>query len=474
MAEGLAGIVGGVTTLPRARLTAWIEEARAVARAHAVFHWELAFPEVFFDADGRPRPLGGFDAVIGNPPWDVLRADTGSARRAAVGSIAHAARLRFFRSSGTYGCQGGGHANRYQLFLERAWQLARPGGRWGLILPSGIATDHGSSLLRRRLFDRCRVDTWLGFDNRHAIFPIHRSVRFVLMSATNGGSTERLDFHCGLQKADVLDQLPSRRAKRAQHARLSVSRSRLESWDPEHLTVPEIAQSAGAGHLHPCRRLASAPVIAARMGRAVRPRAERHRRSAALRRAKRHRDSLPIVEGKHLEPFQVMLEHAAARIPRAIAATLIDPHTSFDRVRLAYRDVASATNRVTLIAALLPRGHALDAHGVLPEDAARHRANGACSRCSTAFRELPGPAQRHDPRDDGADGAPAGAAPVATVGGVPRARRARPHAGGEHGIDAAPDAYARINAIAANLYGLTSEQYEHVVAQFPSAASGAP
>ena len=241
VAEGLAGILGGVTTLPRARLTTWIEEARAVARAHAVFHWELAFPEVFFDADGRPRPLGGFDAVIGNPPWDMLRADTGSAGARQSDRSRTAALLRFFRSSGTYQCQGGGHANRYQLFLERAWQLARPGGRWGLILPSGIATDHGSSLLRRRLFDRCSVDTWLGFDNRHAIFPIHRSVRFVLMSATNGGSTERLDFQCGLQTADVLDQLPSRPGERAQHDQLSISRSRLESWDPEHLTVPELA-----------------------------------------------------------------------------------------------------------------------------------------------------------------------------------------------------------------------------------------
>src|SRR3989338_2093069 len=52
-----------------------------------------------------------------------------------------------------------------------------------------------------------------------------------------------------------------------------------------------------------------------------------------------------------------------ARPPRAVAERLIDPHTSFERTRLAYRDVASATNRVTLIAALLPR-HTLSTHTV--------------------------------------------------------------------------------------------------------------
>ncbi|MCB8979433.1 MAG: N-6 DNA methylase [Ardenticatenaceae bacterium] len=34
------------------------------------FHWELAFPEVFFDEYGRSRhAAAGFDAVIGNPPY---------------------------------------------------------------------------------------------------------------------------------------------------------------------------------------------------------------------------------------------------------------------------------------------------------------------------------------------------------------------------------------------------------------------
>ena len=56
-----------------------------MARSHSTdrggerfFHWELEFPEVFFDVDGVPLDRGGFDAVIGNPPWDTLRASSAS------------------------------------------------------------------------------------------------------------------------------------------------------------------------------------------------------------------------------------------------------------------------------------------------------------------------------------------------------------------------------------------------------------
>src|SRR6185369_5476667 len=67
------------------------------------------------------------------------------------------------------------------------------------------------------------------------------------------------------------------------------------------------------------------------------------------------RDGLLVVDGKHLEPFRIVLDKVTRSIDPADARRLLgsDRH---DRPRLAYRDVASATNRVTLIAALLPRG----------------------------------------------------------------------------------------------------------------------
>ena len=68
------------------------------------------------------------------------------------------------------------------------------------------------------------------------------------------------------------------------------------------------------------------------------------------------------MEGKHLEPFRTLVDRSGAAIRAAAAARLLDRAATFDRLRLAYRDVASATNRLTLIAALLPNALRRNAH----------------------------------------------------------------------------------------------------------------
>src|SRR5690606_7535769 len=135
-----------------------LEEARAVAAARRFFHWTFEFPEIFHDAGGGRRDRPGFDAVLGNPPWEMLRGDRGSPE-ARAGRRADASQLTAFaRTAGVYRLQGSGHANLYQLFLERALALVRDGGRLGLVLPHGFAIDHGSAALRHALLDRTEVD----------------------------------------------------------------------------------------------------------------------------------------------------------------------------------------------------------------------------------------------------------------------------------------------------------------------------
>ena len=158
---------------------------QALADAQHCLHWSLEFPEIF--ENGRH----GFDAVIANPPWEMLRGDLGSGadRTAARNDLAPL--LRFVRRSGLYR-EVGGHVNSYQLFLERMLQLVRPAGRLGCLLPGGMLVDHGAAALRRHLLDRASVDHLSIFDNRDALFPIHRSVRIVAMTGTSGGPTEAM------------------------------------------------------------------------------------------------------------------------------------------------------------------------------------------------------------------------------------------------------------------------------------------
>ena len=110
----------------------------------------------------------------------------------------------FVRESGIYRVESRSHANRYQLFVERALQLVRPGGRIGLVLPSGVATDAGAAPLRRFLFDRADVDAITGLDNRDGIFPIHRSLRFVLLTGTTGRPTHDIACRFGITRTEDL------------------------------------------------------------------------------------------------------------------------------------------------------------------------------------------------------------------------------------------------------------------------------
>jgi hypothetical protein len=63
-----------------------------------------------------------------------------------------------------------------------------------------------------------------------------------------------------------------------------------------------------------------------------------------------------VLEGKMLEPFRARVEEAAVFIDRRTAERLLERRAAIDRPRLGYREVASATNRLTLIAALVPAG----------------------------------------------------------------------------------------------------------------------
>ena len=237
-------ILRGRSSLPAAVVERWLAESRAEASARRFFHWTLEFPEAFYSDSGAPLADAGFDAVIGNPPWDMVRDDNdGDGTRASARADADGL-LGFARSSGVYRAQGDGHANLYQLFVERAFRLTRAGGRMGLVVPWGLASDAGCTGLRRLLLDRSRIDSWIGFENTSAIFPIHRSVRFLLMTASVGGRTDSLPCRLGERDPEVLDSPVESLEPTARPRALLLPRRLLERLSPEDLAVPDIRTPA--------------------------------------------------------------------------------------------------------------------------------------------------------------------------------------------------------------------------------------
>jgi hypothetical protein len=317
-----------------------LRAAAQVTSAHRFLHWMFEFPEIYFDDGGQPLPDGGFDAVLGNPPWDVMRGG-GSEKT-------------FFRNSGVYRHQATGHINRYQMFVERALMLTRRGGRIGLVLPAGFATDHTSSPLRRALLSRTNIDTISGFDNRRAIFPIHRSVRFLICTSTVGGATQHIACRFGISDTAELETIPDSgdRSSVRSHA-ITLTPAFLEALSGHTLAIPELRSETDVRILE--RIVRSVPRLDAAEGWNV-----RFGRELNATDDRSHfyggRAGLPVLEGKHIEPFRAHVDRSTRRISERSASSLLDAAATFSRARLAYRDVASSTNRLSLIAAVLPAG----------------------------------------------------------------------------------------------------------------------
>jgi hypothetical protein len=337
--------LSGRATLPAHISNPVLDDARAAAADRRFFHWTLEFPEVFFGIEGRPLSEGGFDAILGNPPWEMLRVDSaldGHAPATAVSELA-----RFARNSGVYSLQGTGHSNLYQLFVERGLSLLRTRGRLGFIVPGGFAADHGCAELRRELLDRTTIDTFATFENRDRIFPIHRSVKFTLLTLSKGGSTAMLPLRTGMRTPDTLDTLAD---AGSDAAAVLVPRSVLTRVSGRQAAVPEIRSAADLELLarisYAHRPLADADGWGLHFGRELNATDDRPY-------FRNDRSGLPVVEGKHLQPFRVDVGNTPFTILPADARRLL-AHEPFTRPRLAYRDVASSTNRVTLIAAIVP------------------------------------------------------------------------------------------------------------------------
>ena len=200
---------GSVDTPADGFETLW-NDVRSVADRERFLHWEAAFPGVWRGWQDA-RPQGGFDAVIGNPPWDRIKlqevewfatrstelalAPTAAERRAGIRRLrgrgdpladqfdaakGQADRLgQLVRASGDYPLLGGGDVNLYSLFVERAMDLIKPDGFVGLLTPSGIYADKTAARFFRSVSTSGRLSGLFDFENRKIFFKeVHASFKF--------------------------------------------------------------------------------------------------------------------------------------------------------------------------------------------------------------------------------------------------------------------------------------------------------
>ena len=110
----------------------WLQAATDLSGKHLFFHWELEFPEIFFDRYGRHKgEAAGFDVVIGNPPY---------VRQEELGQL-----KSYFAAA--YPETYHGVADLYVYFYQRGLQLSRAGGRMSYIVTNkGMRSGYGEQL----------------------------------------------------------------------------------------------------------------------------------------------------------------------------------------------------------------------------------------------------------------------------------------------------------------------------------------
>ena len=190
--------------------------AMELVASERFLNWQVAFPGVWSEWEATEL-TGGFDAVIGNPPWDRMklqqvewfaarRREIAMAPRAAdrkgmiaalekagdplardfrLASERAAAAARVARTSGDYPLLARGDLNLYSLFVEHAMTLVKPDGMVGLLVPSGIASDWTAAPFFKSVATEDRLKALYDFENKKVFFPdIHASFKFCVFVAS--------------------------------------------------------------------------------------------------------------------------------------------------------------------------------------------------------------------------------------------------------------------------------------------------
>jgi len=346
-----------------------IKIARQLSNKYRFFHWALEFPEVF--------DLGGFDCVLGNPPWDIIKFNSEefflqsdivlkdltlkekkhriqelSQNPEIKGKLDIAVTLferyiKYSRFSNEYQFQGTGDINSFKLFSERYFHLAKDSGYFGIILPSSIYTDKGCSDLRKLLLYKTKISSLYCFENRNKIFAIHPSFKFVIISTHKGKMTS--EFYTGFMLHDF-NQL-----RKIRDNGLKLNVSLIEKFSPDTLSIMEFDNKKEIDTT--LKIFSELPLLGKNFDNtwnAVFQRELDHVSHHSLLQL--NPTSIPVFEGKMIHHYYNKYDVPQYWLNENEAEKYYqNSNQDWRKYRLAYRAIASSTNETTLISTILPK-----------------------------------------------------------------------------------------------------------------------
>jgi hypothetical protein len=368
-----------------------------LSRHYRFFHWPLAFADVMAH--------GGFDVVLGNPPWETMspdakeffstydpsvRALSPADQKAAFARLLEHpgiaakwdqycrdlyAAVHFMKSSGRYrlfapGNLGKGDFNVYRMFAETALAATRPNGVTAQFVPEGFYNGANATAIRKEVFNNFRLTKIGGFENKNEIWfkGVDSTTKFCLYVAWKGGRTERFAAAFRINTMERLQDFASGQS-------LSVPLPVVAEFSPDAMAVMEFAAQS---EIEVCAKMYS---LYPKFGADIEGQPFRHY-MAELHMGNNREifsdggEGLPLIQGRMIDAYDYCASgyisghgtrteweglsfassdkrvHPQWRIrPEDIPDKLAG---RIDRYRIGFRDVAKPANQRTLIAALIP------------------------------------------------------------------------------------------------------------------------
>jgi hypothetical protein len=387
---------GAVRSGAREANDAWLALARSIAdtgalpenpsphqavlldRGAVALPLDLMFPDVFRPDVGG----GGFHAVLGNPPWDVVHYQTKEYLAAFDPDVMDAAtkreretierrlladpaikagfsqyknafverkRLcdRMFPRSGP-----AGSIDLFQIFAERMLDCVVEGGALGVVVPSAFHANEGTMRLRSRVLRETSLESCFTFENRKKLFDIHGRLKFTLLVARRTGSTER--FRCAFYLDSIGQLNEPERIMIYDRAFIAATGGAFETFlELNGATDLRVARHMFVGRRDMRTWMAERKIV---FGREAHMTDDSHRLTPIAGVA--DGEALPLHEGKTFHQFTDRWKTD----PRyAIRLDAMRDKPAWSRAaahyRLVFREIARSTDERTMIAAMIPPGH---------------------------------------------------------------------------------------------------------------------
>ncbi len=376
-----------------------IGQASDAARDARAFHWPLEFPDIMAN--------GGFDLILGNPPWDTMSPDYKEFFSVYDPNVRHLSpdeqkvayaellsdpvisrkwdkycaglysAVHFIKSSGRYrlfakGNLGKGDFNVYRMFVETALSATRDGRVAAQFVPEGLYNGANATAIRQELFSAFHLDRLAGFENTRGIwFPsIDTRMKFCLYVAWKGVETDQFPAWFRVNTLEKLEQVVTGRG-------LDIPVSLVAQFSPEAMAVMEFASQY---EVDVCTKMYG---LYPKFGIQIKGKPYRHYMAEVHMGNNRDLfvedvEGLPVFEGRMIDahdyrakgyvsgrgrsaiweeyPFgssekriQPQWRILHDRIPEKLTGRM-------NRYRIGFGDVASPTNQRGLTAALIPPG----------------------------------------------------------------------------------------------------------------------